>query len=472
MSAVKLRFAPSPTGYLHIGGARTALFNWLYARHHRGSFILRIEDTDAARSTAESIQAILDSLSWLGLNWDEGPYYQSQRQQIYNQHIEKLLEEGRAYPCYCTPQELEQMRAQALKEGRKPKYDGRCRRLAAGRAGRPAAIRFKTPLAGQTVVDDLVKGRVVFDNAELDDLIIRRTDGSPTYNLAVVVDDATLGISHIIRGDDHLNNTPRQILLYRALGYEPPRFAHLPLILGPDKARLSKRHGATSVTAYRDAGYLPQAMVNYLARLGWSYGDEEIFSLEELVDKFSLDRVNKAAAIFDEQKLLWLNAHYIKTEPTANLARLLAPLLENKGYTVDDLDWLAEAVKTLQPRSRTLEEMAKAAEFYLKPRIEYDPQLVDKFFTPEKGDIFKLLKDRLSLLSRFDEQSIMGVFDELMAQRGLKLKDIAQPLRVALTGSKVSPGIYETMAVLGKDKVLARIEAARRCIKTQGTDNK
>ncbi len=312
MQPVRLRFAPSPTGYLHIGGARTALFNWLYARHCKGSFILRIEDTDIARSTEESIQAIFDSLKWLGLNWDEEPYYQTKRRTLHNEHIEKLISAGKAYPCYCTREELEQMRSKAMQEGRKPKYDGRCRELSAPKSG-PATIRFKAHQSGQTVVNDLIKGQVIFDNAELDDLIIRRSDGTPTYNLAVVVDDATLEITHIIRGDDHLNNTPRQILLYQAMGYTPPQFGHVPLILGPDKARLSKRHGATSVTAYRDAGYLPQAMVNYLVRLGWSCGDEEIFSIEDLIQKFSLDKVNKAAAIFDEQKLQWLNAHYINT---------------------------------------------------------------------------------------------------------------------------------------------------------------
>jgi glutamyl-tRNA synthetase len=445
---------------LHIGGARTALFNWLYARHLKGCFILRIEDTDVVRSTQESIQAILDSLSWLGLDWDEGPFYQSQLREIHDQHIEKLLSEGKAYPCYCTPEELERMRTLAQQEGRKPKYDGRCRERSAPKPGQPAVIRFKAPQTGQTVVDDLIKGRVVFENAELDDLIIRRSDGTPTYNLAVVVDDATMRISHIIRGDDHLNNTPRQILLYQALGYEPPQFGHVPLILGPDKARLSKRHGATSVTAYRDTGYLPQALINYLARLGWSYGDEEIFSVAELVEKFSLKNVSKAAAIFDEQKLLWLNAHYIKTEPATHLAPLLVPFLEKMGYKVKDMDWLAEAVKTLQPRSRTLEEMAQGAEFYLKSPVEYDPQAAEKFLTPDKREVFELMRQKLSAIASFDEQSIIGVFDAVMAQKGLKLKDIAQPLRVALTGSKVSPGIYETMVVLGRDRVLERIETA------------
>ncbi len=459
MPPVRLRFAPSPTGYLHIGGARTALFNWLYARHCQGSFILRIEDTDIARSSDESIQAILDSLSWLGLNWDEAPYYQSQRRKLHDEHIEKLISGGQAYACYCSPEELGQMRAQAMKEGRKPKYDGRCRELSAPKAG-AAAIRFKTPPTGQTIVNDLIKGSVVFENAELDDLIIRRSDGTPTYNLAVVVDDATLEITHIIRGDDHLNNTPRQILLYQALGYTPPQFGHVPLILGPDKARLSKRHGATSVTAYRDAGYLPQAMLNYLVRLGWSCGDEEIFSIEDLIEKFSLDKVNKAAAIFDEQKLKWLNAHYINTEPAAKLAPLLLPFLENMGYTVSDMEWLAEAVKTLQPRSRTLEEMAKGAEFYLKDKLEYEPKAAAKFLTADKKEVFELLKEKLAALPSFDEQSIQAAFEDVMAELELKLKHIAQPLRVSLTGGTVSPGIFELMAVLGKDKVIERISTA------------
>ncbi|HEY2989652.1 MAG TPA: glutamate--tRNA ligase, partial [Candidatus Binatia bacterium] len=319
MTAIRTRFAPSPTGYLHIGGARTALFNYLFARHHGGQFILRIEDTDRERSTPEAIEAIVEALTWLRLDWDEGPFFQTQRYALYKEKIQELLAAGKAYPCTCAAEVLEAKRQAALKEKRKPMYDGTCRpeegKIPALPQGKPYVIRFRSPQTGTTVVEDLVKGPVVFDNRELDDLIIARSDGSPTYNFCVVVDDIDMRISHIIRGDDHLANTPRQILLYQALGRTPPQFAHVPLILGLDKARLSKRHGATSVTAYRDMGYFPEAVANYLVRLGWSHGDQEIFSRAELIEKFSLDAVGKSAGVFNPEKLLWVNFHYLKIRP-------------------------------------------------------------------------------------------------------------------------------------------------------------
>ncbi|WP_456431621.1 glutamate--tRNA ligase, partial [Thermosulfuriphilus sp.] len=330
MTTVKTRFPPSPTGHLHIGGARTALFNWLFARHHGGSFVLRFEDTDRERSRPEYAQAIREAMEWLGLNWDEGPYYQSQRLELYREHIERLVAEGKAYWCRCSPEELEAKREKALAEGRKPKYDGACRDLGLG-PGPGRVVRFRIPPTGSTVVEDLIRGPVAFDHQELDDFIILRSDGIPTYHFAVVIDDMTMGITHVIRGDDHLNNTPKHILLFEALGASVPRFAHVPMILGPDRTRLSKRHGAMSVLAYREAGYLPQALINYLVRLGWSYGDQEIFSLEELIEKFSLENIGRSAAVFNPDKLLWLNAHYIKEESVESLARLVRPFLARLG---------------------------------------------------------------------------------------------------------------------------------------------
>ncbi|MBI3753786.1 MAG: glutamate--tRNA ligase, partial [Deltaproteobacteria bacterium] len=387
---VRTRFAPSPTGYLHIGGARTALFNWLFARHHKGKFILRIEDTDVARSTEESTQAILDGMQWLGLNWDEGPYFQSKRFELYREHAYKFLEMGKAYKCYCAPEELEQRRKDALAQGRPPKYDGRCRdieskgqRVTESKPqNKPFAIRFKVP-PGTTLVKDIIKGNIAFDHNEIEDLIILRSDGTPTYNLCVVVDDATMEITHVIRGDDHLNNTPKQIMLYEAFDYPIPKFAHLPMILGSDKTRLSKRHGATSVISYKEMGYLPHALVNYLARLGWSCGDQEVFTIEELTEKFSLENVGKSSGVFNPEKLLWLNHHYIKESGPDELAKLLLPFLEAKGYDVGanlvfapkgrlQESPLPAIVKNLQERSKTLVEMADAAEFYFKEDIVYE----------------------------------------------------------------------------------------------------
>ncbi|MGE3550728.1 MAG: glutamate--tRNA ligase, partial [Geobacter sp.] len=333
MSDLRVRFAPSPTGYLHVGGARTALFNWLYARHFGGTFILRIEDTDTERSTQESVDAILQGMEWLGLDWDEGPFYQTDNFPLYKQHVQKLLDEGKAYRCWCSQETLEAKREAAMAEGRKPKYDGTCRHRQDQPLDQPFVIRFKAPEEGETAFDDLIKGRIAFPNAELDDLIISRTDGTPTYNFCVVIDDALMRISHVIRGDDHVNNTPRQIQLYEALGYPVPLFAHVPMILGSDKARLSKRHGATSVIAYRDMGYLPEALNNYLVRLGWSHGDDEIFSRPEMIEKFDINHVGRAPSVFNPDKLNWLNAHYIKTSEPARLAELLKPHLATRGVT-------------------------------------------------------------------------------------------------------------------------------------------
>ncbi len=382
MNKIRTRFPPSPTGYLHIGGARTALFNWLFARQQGGVFVLRIEDTDQARSTDEATRAILEGLKWLGLDWDEGPFFQSQRTEIYRQFILDLLNQGKAYYCDCSAELLEKKRETARAEGRKPKYDGTCREKNLG-PGPQTVVRLKNPQTGTTGFDDLIRGPIVFPNEELDDLVLARSDGSPTYHLAVVVDDITMEITHIIRGDDHINNTPRQIQIYQALGRPLPLFGHVPMILGPDKTRLSKRHGATSVLAYKDMGYLPEALINYLVRLGWAHGDEEIFSRQEMIEKFSLAQVGKSAGVFNQEKLLWLNSHYIKESNDQELAALLAPFLQEKGFQDLDLDYIARCAATLKMRSKTLVEMAEAADFYLQEEVDYQPEAVKKFFSPQ-----------------------------------------------------------------------------------------
>ena len=460
MSEVILRFAPSPTGFLHIGGARTALFNWLMARNQEGKFILRIEDTDQVRSTRESIDAILDSMTWLGLDWDEGPIYQTDRLPIYREHVDRLLREGKAYPCYCTPEELEEKRQRALKEKRKPKYDGHCRELSNPVPGRTPAIRFKASPHGKTVLHDLIKGIIEFDNEELDDLIILRSDGWPTYNFSAMVDDATMGITHVIRGDDHVNNTPRQILLYQAFGYPLPQFAHVPMILGADKARLSKRHGATSVMAYKEMGYLPQALVNYLVRLGWSHGDQEVFTKEDLIQKFSLENVGKSAAVFNGEKLLWLNGLYLRQEKPETLAELLLPFLEARGLKPRSMVWLAEVTKTLKERAKTLVEMADQAEFYLRDDFQTDEKAQKKHLTPNIKEPLEVLVAKLEATPEMDEKGLEEIFKGIAEAKGLKLGAIAQAVRVALTGKSVSPGIYEVMAILGKEEVLNRLSKA------------
>jgi len=456
---VRTRFAPSPTGYLHIGGARTALFNYLFAKHHKGKFILRIEDTDQERSSEESIRGIVEGLKWLGLDWDEGPYFQSERRAIYHQYLEKLKERDKVYDCYCTPEELEERRTKALAEGKKPKYDGRCRKLKSP-LNKASVIRLKTPETGYTKINDLIKGEVVFDNVELDDLILIRSDGFPTYNFAVVVDDITMGMTHIIRGDDHLNNTPRQFHLYEALGCNPPQFAHVPLILGQDKSRLSKRHGATSVLAYKEMGYLPQAMVNFLIRLGWSYGDQEIFSPDELIEKFSLKNVGKAAGVFNAEKLLWLNSYYLKHENDEALSHLLIPFLEKRGFVRREKKDLVKIVACLKERSKTLEEMAEAAEFFFKPPADYAPDAVRKFFTPEMGNIILDMIKYIKGMTSFNKGDIELLFQKMQEKNNIKLVTLAQGVRVALTGKSVSPGIYEVMEILGKEEVIERLTRA------------
>ncbi|HDR15633.1 MAG TPA: glutamate--tRNA ligase [Desulfobacteraceae bacterium] len=453
------RFPPSPTGYLHIGGARTALFNWLLTRRHGGKFILRIEDTDTQRSTPEATRAIIESMEWLGLDWDEGPYFQSQRYDLYNQTIEGLLVEGKAYHCHCSPEDLEKMREEASSRGLKPKYDGRCRDLGLGPSP-GSVVRLKTPTAGSTRFNDLVKGAKSFDNRELDDLILRRSDGSPTYHLAVVADDIALGVNLIIRGEDHVMNTPRQIQIYQALGEAIPDYAHVPMILGPDKKRLSKRHGAMSVLAYRDMGYLPQALLNALVRLGWSYGDQEKFTMEEMIEKFSLENVGRSAGVFNTEKLLDLNAKYIQESDDEYLAVQVAPFLEKLGFSNIPENTLSAAVGTLKVRSKTLVEMAEKAAFYFIENVQFDSKASGKFLTGESRPILEPMLERLESLGSFTERDLEGMFSEFIEQSGMKMKVIAPPLRVALTGTTVSPGLFEVMRVLGKEKTIRRIERA------------
>jgi glutamyl-tRNA synthetase len=465
---VRVRFAPSPTGALHIGGVRTALFNWLFARHHKGTFILRIEDTDQTRSTGESIQIILNGMKWLGLDWDEGPFRQTERMDIYREHIESLVRAGKAYNCYCTPEELEARRKEAMAAGRPPKYDRKCRILDRPIEGRKPAVRFLSSDEGQTIVRDLIRGAVTFENQQLDDLIIQRSDGLPTYNFAVVVDDVTMKISHVIRGDDHLNNTPRQIQLYQALGYEPPQFAHLPMILGSDKTKLSKRHGATAVTEYIDLGYLPEALVNYLSRLGWSSGDQEIFSAQELIEKFSLESVGKAPSVFNPEKLLWLNHHYIQQADHGRIAALVLDLLKKDGIVVQgsepDIEWFKQLVKILAERSHTLVEMKTAAVPFVTEDIALDEKARAKHLTPDVVPLLIELAVRLKSVDPFTHAEVEKVFSALVVEKGIKLGKLAQPVRVALTGGTVSPGIFDVIEVMGKEKTLRRIAAAVRTV--------
>jgi len=460
MSDLRVRFAPSPTGYLHIGGARTALFNYLLARKENGTFVLRIEDTDVARSTQESVDAILQAMDWHGFAPDEGPYYQSQRFDLYQEKIDQLLAEGKAYRCYCTPEELEDKRNRAQAEGRKPKYDGTCRDRGDQLLDQPHVVRFRFPQDGETSFKDRIKGVIRFANEEMDDLIIRRTDGTPTYNFVVVVDDATMGINLVIRGDDHVNNTPRQIPMYEALGFAVPEFAHVPMILGADKSRLSKRHGATSVMAYRDLGYLPEAMVNYLVRLGWSYGDEEIFSMQELVEKFSLENVGKSAGVFNPEKLLWLNAHYIKTGDVARLADLLKGHLQELGIDPDGGPDLEAVVRSLQERAQTLVEMAEGARFYFADKIEYEEKARNKFLTADKKEPLEVVVNSLEAMDACTEESVEKAFAAMMEETGLKFGQFGPAVRVALTGTTSSPSNYEMIAILGVEESCKRIRAA------------
>ncbi|QPJ66449.1 MAG: glutamate--tRNA ligase [Candidatus Nitrohelix vancouverensis] len=467
-TSVRVRFAPSPTGYLHIGGVRTALFNWLYARNSKGKFILRIEDTDVSRSTEESIQEIIESMQWLGLDWDEGPFRQMERREIYDQKITQLIDEGKAYRCYCPPEELDAKRKEAMAKKLKPKYDGTCRNRSDAPEQAPFVVRFKAPEQGDVFVKDLLRGTVTFDNEELDDVILQRSDGTPTYNFVVVVDDGDMGITHVIRGDDHLSNTPRQVLLYDALNIPRPIFAHISMILGPDKTRLSKRHGATSALAYRDMGYLPDALINYLARLGWSHGDQEIFTREEMVQWFSFDSVSVSAAVFNPEKLLWLNHQYIQTKTPLELAALLEPILirenilqEGHGKSHEEI---AAPLHLLKERSQTLVEMANKGEFFYRDALVYDEKAVAKLLTAEAKPLLEQLIQNISAMETLEEATLETSLKSIVEQAGLKLGKLAQPVRVALTGQTASPGIYDVILLLGKERTLERLQAALKLI--------
>jgi glutamyl-tRNA synthetase len=458
MSEVRTRFAPSPTGYLHLGGARTALFNYLFARKHGGTFVLRIEDTDRERSSQEFVDAILDGMGWLGLDPDEGPFFQSSRGELYAARVAELVEAGRAYHCFCSAEELGAKRKQAQAEGRKFLYDRTCRDLArTPKVGEPAVVRFKMPESGETVVRDLVRGEVRFDNAELDDLILVRSDGSPTFHLVVVVDDIDMDISHILRGEDHLTNTPRQMCIFEALGATPPAYGHLPLIVGQDRARLSKRHGATAVDAYREQGFLPSAVLNYLARLGWSHGDQEIFSQAELEVLFDVDGVGKSASAFDMEKFSWVNFEHMRALTNEQLAAAVLPYLRERGEPEQPLDYLATAVEQLKERAKSLIELTDSLHYFVSDELVYDAKAVKKFLDDDgRGRLAELARE-LADCPQWDAATIEGVFNGVVERLGLKLGQLAQPARVALTGGTVSPGIFELCAVLGRDRTLARL---------------
>jgi glutamyl-tRNA synthetase len=458
---VRTRFAPSPTGFLHIGGLRTALFCWLYARHHAGHFVLRIEDTDLERSTPEAIQQILDGLEWAGLDHDEGPFYQTKRFDRYKDVIEELLASGKAYRCYCSKEELEQMRAQQIARGEKPRYDGRWRERNDSLPGVSPVVRFKNPLTGEVVVEDVVHGRVVFQNSELDDLIIARSDGTPTYNFCVVVDDMDMQITHVIRGDDHLNNTPRQLNMLLALGQRPPVYAHLPMILGADGAKLSKRHGAVSVLQYRDEGYLPEAVLNYLVRLGWSHGDQEFFSIDEMIRLFDIADVNKSASAFNVDKLTWLNQQHMMRAPPARIVPLLRWHLDREGIQAPNEAQLEEIIISQRERAKTVHEMAVNSVFFFRAPTTYDEKAVRKHVT---ADVLQLLAETSILLGQLTDWSphaIHGVISDVAAAKGIPLGKLAQPIRLAVCGGTVSPPIDATLAILGKTEALSRLTTAR-----------
>ena len=455
------RFAPSPTGFLHIGGIRTALFSWLYARRHGGEFLLRIEDTDRARSTEAAVQVILEGMDWLGLAHDRDIVYQSARTSLYREAIQQLLDQDRAYYCYCSKEELDAMRAQAMSRGEKPRYNGKYRNL--GRrpaAGETPVVRFKNPPDGEVVIDDLIQGRVVYSNRELDDLIIARADGSPTYNLTVVVDDADMGITHVLRGDDHLNNTPRQVNIFRALGCDVPEYAHIPLILDPQGKKLSKRHGAASVLEYREQGYLPEALLNYLVRLGWSHGDQEIFSVDELIELFDISRVNKAAAALNPDKLTWLNQHYLRESKAERIACLLKRKLVDLGVDVSSPPDLKEVARIQKERVKTIAEMVDQSRFFHEEFGEYDETAAKKHLRPVALEPLRQVREALAGLADWDRDTLHAAIDKVAEQQALKFGKIAQPLRVALTGCAVSPSIDVTLELLGRARTLLRLDRA------------
>jgi len=488
---VRVRFAPSPTGSLHIGGARTALFNLLFARHNNGTFVLRIEDTDTERSTEESAQQIVRALRWLGLDWDEGPekggkygpYFQSERWDIYKKEAERLLKEGKAYYCYCTPEELAERREAARKAGKPPRYDGRCRNLTAEERakfeaeGRKPVIRLKVPQEGQTVVHDLIRGEVVFDNlSALDDFIIVKSNGIPTYNFACVVDDYAMELTHIIRAEEHLSNTPKQIQVYKALGYAPPQFAHVPMILAPDRSKLSKRHGATSVEEFRDQGYLAEAIVNYLTLLGWSpEGTEEIFDMQKAIKEFTLERVNKTAAIYDVKKLTWINAHYLRELDLDYITKQVIPFMIKKEIITEEeskaqYDYIKGVIEISRDRAKTLDELADNIAFFFKDVTAYEEKGVRKHFKkPNAAELLEKGADALEKVEKFDHDNTEQAFRNLTDSMGVKAAELIHPTRLAITGKTVGPGLFEIIVQLGKQKTVERMRKAAEWIKAQET---
>ena len=487
---IRVRFAPSPTGNLHIGGARTALFNWLYARHYKGTFILRIEDTDQVRSTEEAVNVILEGMKWLGLDWDEGPgkegkygpYYQMQRLPLYQKYTEELLKNKKAYYCYCTKEELTESRQKQIKEVNPLRYDRHCLNLSEEEKrryeeeGRKPVIRLKIP-AKKIVFNDLLRGEVNFEGELLSDFVIVKSDGIPTYNFAVVIDDALMEVSNIIRGDDHISNTPKQILIYEALGFNLPKFAHLPMIMGSDHTRLSKRHGATSVMEYKEIGYIPEAVVNYIAHLGWSSGDErEIFSLEELVKEFSLDKISKHAAVFSIDKLNWFNSEYLKKSSVDSLVKMVIPFLKEANYIQEEnlspvkLEWLKEVIKLMQGRFKNFSQFIDYADYFFVDKINIEPQAFQSVLNEEGvSDILKAFKEELAALKGWDEKSIEDIVREIASSLQIKGGKIIHPIRVALTGKKIGPGLFELIVVLGQEKTIQRLEEAIEKLKVAET---
>ncbi len=455
------RFPPSPTGYLHIGGARTALFNWLYARRHGGRFVFRIEDTDLARSTPEAVEAIFEGMAWLGLDYDDGPYFQTRRFDRYHEAIAELLSVDKAYHCYCSRERLDDLRNQQMARKEKPRYDGFCReRMGSPPIGVMPVVRLRTPREGELVVADRVHGNVIFNNEELDDLIIARSDGTPTYHLTVVVDDMDMGITHVIRGDDHLNNTPRQIHIMEGLGGVRPVYAHVPMINGADGKKLSKRHGAVSVTQYRDEGFLPEALLNYLARLGWSHGDEEIFSREELIQKFDIEHLNKSAASFDLDKLLWVNQQYLQRVPTERLVNTAAPFFAAAGLHAENGPALSALLEAQRTRAKTLVEIVEKSQPFFGELVEMDSVAAAKHLPGSVGAVLRALREALATVDPWLKELLHAVVERVAQEQGLKLGQVAQPLRVAVTGSTASPAIDVTLELLGKKRCLGRLDAA------------
>jgi glutamyl-tRNA synthetase len=457
---VTTRFAPSPTGYLHVGGARTALYSWLYAKKNGGKFVLRIEDTDLERSTQESVNAILDGMNWLKLDWDLGPFYQTKRFDRYKEVINQLVETGHAYRCYCSPEEVEAMREEARAKGEKEKYNGKCRARTDFPEDKPYVIRFKNPTTGQVVINDLVKGDIVISNEELDDLIIQRSDGSPTYNLSVVVDDWDMAITHVIRGDDHVNNTPRQINILKALGAPIPQYAHIPMILGDDGKRLSKRHGAVSVMQYRDEGFLPEALLNYLVRLGWSHGDQEIFSIDEMIQHFDLTDCNRAPSAFNTDKLLWLNQHYMKTLPANYVAEYLQWHMQQQGINIEQGPSLTQLIEVQAERVKTLKELAEISRYFYEDFTEFDATAAKKHLRPVAKEPLILVKSKLAQLTDWQSDAIHQAINDTATELGVGMGKVGMPLRVAVTGAGNSPSLDVTLALLSQQKVLERIDMA------------